>query len=729
MKITIKRSGPDVQSSRKRRAVNVVSTAREGSNNTTIPQKFVIGVDFGTTFTSVSYFSHPINDRHPRAFPEQLLSIKNWPDDLSSGDAGGTRPQVPTETVSSWEAPEDIDGEGGTLEEFVYADNNHSLTRVGDSNIESQPEYLELDEDNSSEFFWGYQVHHQQYRENISRDTRTRVKRSKLWLVHTPYTREDRVELVHLIEYLIENHIIRKHGLKDIPDVRDVLDIFTDFLVKILHHTKEQLIRLHNFSGSSVVEFALTVPTIWSPNASRILQTSLQTAARVVKFGDLSTKKAVIPYIVSEPEAAAIYMLARDTSVHPGETFIIADCGGGTVDIVTYEIGTEHPLRLSEEKVTPGGDNCGSSYLNENYKKMLLDRLQDEHYLFDMWPTGESLESIVNRFIPNFEDNFKRRKDVTSLFGLKTRLHLPGLRPNAEKRFDDGYIVVMKQDWEGVFNPLLEHVKNLLHTQLCAALQKNLKVKKVFLLGGFGASPSLRSYLRNYLREISNRPEVGYEIELKTGNDATGYPVTAVSCGAVLAALNKTNGPARRAQSSYGLFRREHWQPKVPGFEGHGNCIPIKCPIDGEQYLQVINYFVFKGSLIPPRHRFGPWLSIHTFTEDHETLTCEELIHVSDEAKDSHYPFDHEYNKDVQIAGRIEFDMTFLKTENKIQKIEDEYGSISKAKPHYRVELEIFAKLNGMLLEYSAKWPSGIGGKIMSKGQVCVSAAFAPGCA
>lgn len=84
---------------------------------------------------------------------------------------------------------------------------------------------------------------------------------------------------------------------------------------------------------------------------------------------------------------------------------------------------------------------------------------------------------------------------------------------------------------------------------------------------------------------------------------------------------------------------------------------------------------------------------------------------MSDEAKYSHYPFDHEYNKDVQIAGRIESDMTFLKKENKIQLLKDEYGSISKAKPHYRVELEISAELNGMLLEYSAKW-TGPGGKL-----------------
>lgn len=50
-------------------------------------------------------------------------------------------------------------------------------------------------------------------------------------------------------------------------------------------------------------------------------------------------------------------------------------------------------------------------------------------------------------------------------------------------------------------------------------------LQKVFLLGGFGASPSLRSYLRNYLRDISNSPEIDYDIELNTGSDASGYPL------------------------------------------------------------------------------------------------------------------------------------------------------------------------------------------------------------
>ncbi|TGO21604.1 hypothetical protein BPAE_0210g00090 [Botrytis paeoniae] len=549
MRISTQRSAPSARSSLKERSLNKTSIAGNVFKNITTEKKFFIGVDFGTTFTSVSYFFHPINERHPRAFPEQLLSIKNWPDDLSSGDAGGTRPQVPSETwyspISlSRDAPQDIDEQDGTLEEFVYDDKDHPLTYIGDANVESGG-------DESSEFLWGYQVHHQQYRENISRNAGTRVKRSKLHLVPTAYTHDDRVELLRSIESLIDNGIIRKHGLKDEPDARDVLDIFTDFLVKVLNHTKEQLIQLHNFSSQSVVEFTLTVPTIWSPNASRILQTALQNAARLVKFGDISTKKVVVPYIVSEPEAAAIYMLAGNSSVHPRETFIIADCGGGTVDIVTYEIGTEHPLRLSEEKVTPGG----------------------------------------------------RSKSFTPL------------------------------------------------------------------------------------REISNKPGVGYDIELMTGKDASGYPVTAVSCGAVLAALNKNNGPARRAQSSYGFFSREPYEKNPPlGYPGHAESTFIRdreiCPIDGDEYVHVINYFVIKGELVPPKYKFQPIISIYTFPLNEEKFICEELLYVSDKAILSHFPLEHDRNKDAQIAGRIIFDMTFLRTRKFIKPTTIRRGPISIVKPH-----------------------------------------------
>lgn len=43
--------------------------------------------------------------------------------------------------------------------------------------------------------------------------------------------------------------------------------------------------------------------------------------------------------------------------VKPGETFVIVDAGGGTVDVATYTVDKQYPLRLKKEAVAPDGEN------------------------------------------------------------------------------------------------------------------------------------------------------------------------------------------------------------------------------------------------------------------------------------------------------------------------------------------------------------------------------------
>lgn len=73
----------------------------------------------------------------------------------------------------------------------------------------------------------------------------------------------------------------------------------------------------------------------------------------------------------------------------------------------------------------------------------------------------------------------------------------------------------------------------------------------------------------------------------------------AVSSGAVLRALNKENGPKRFAQSSYGFLRQEPHQPLV--FKAHSHKTPKRDELDGERYVDVINYFMRKESLFQER--------------------------------------------------------------------------------------------------------------------------------
>ena len=51
------------------------------------------------------------------------------------------------------------------------------------------------------------------------------------------------------------------------------------------------------------------------------------------------------------------------------------------------------------------------------------------------------------------------------------------------------------------FEPSLLGAKQVLENQLDLAENKNRRVERVILTGGFGQSPSLRSYLKAYLAE------------------------------------------------------------------------------------------------------------------------------------------------------------------------------------------------------------------------------------
>ena len=114
------------------------------------------------------------------------------------------------------------------------------------------------------------------------------------------------------------------------------------------------------------------------------------------------------------------------------------------MDAVTYTVNSTYPLRLEKEEVPPGGisyqttysyhtnqcigDNCGASYLNENFREVLEERLKHESYLFR---NGETKESVVGRLIPDFENEYKRRIDVTG--PCKHNIHIAGLRGDEDR--------------------------------------------------------------------------------------------------------------------------------------------------------------------------------------------------------------------------------------------------------------------------------------------------------
>lgn len=151
------------------------------------------------------------------------------------------------------------------------------------------------------------------------------MKHPKSNLLETPYTSEYREKLHPLLKELHEKGIIRKRGEKNVSDHEDVHDVIADFLTHVFIHTKEWLTRSHGYSDRCPVQFVMTVPTIWSARASRTLDAAMQAALRAAKFGVSASGCIKDLYIITEPEAAATYLI----DVSP-EMLVSLRCSPGT---------------------------------------------------------------------------------------------------------------------------------------------------------------------------------------------------------------------------------------------------------------------------------------------------------------------------------------------------------------------------------------------------------------
>jgi len=232
----------------------------------------------------------------------------------------------------------------------------------------------------------------------------------------------------------------------------------------------------------------------------------------------------------------------------------------------------------------------------------------------------------------------------------------------------------------------------------------------------------LRSRLRKYLADMSAKHYCKIEL---IPVECEEYSGTAVSTGAVISALNKHHGPRRIARSSYGFLRNEPYDKRT--YPSHRYATSFIDKTSGERYVKTINYFLIIGARISHNEKFERFISIHLFPVDEEKLICEEIVYVSDYAKESHWAWDDNRNKEAEIAGRLEVDMTFLKTQGLVQPTLPEQGLMGRT--HYKVAFEIYAYVDGMSLKYAARYPQGEGGEVRATGQINIAAAFKPGTA
>ncbi|CAH0056992.1 unnamed protein product [Clonostachys solani] len=677
------------------------------------PNRLIIAVDFGTTYSAVSYVAIPEGSSPEAIGPRDIRSIKNFPERFETGDQMDL--EVPTEVMyprtpafRKNEAQDHTQHESAvhdTLEGPRFMDPNFDID-TGDI-LAEEGDVTMLDDDDDR-FRWGYQVHELwSLPETHSDDTYRPLSRFKLLLDNNPTTESVREQLSTTL-----TELRRRRILSDKP-----LQVIADFLTHLLRHTQDQL-RSEGYDDTYSKEIVLCVPAIWTQKACRDMQSCMALAMERAQFDGVDVRQNSIEnlFIVSEPEAAAAYVLSTVRTLQCGGVFVLLDAGGGTVDANTYEISNVAPLRLSEEVVPPGGGLHGSSFLNESFRAYLHHLLDSETYLERDGRT-ETINGIIEELMINrFEYRIKRSFGILEVPGHR-KFPVSGLRDNAEKGFKRGLINISGRKIKDMFLERFRGIDNIMMGQITAAIERGRT--NVVLIGGFSASASLKKYLEMRLKHFNDNNRCSIKL-ICPANDMK--IVNAVASGAVLRALNKSQGPKREARSSYGILRAEPFGEH----EEHKDLSPYYDRHDGQPYIRnTIDWVLKLGSIVPPTWECEPLLCSHTFDVGRTVeLVCKEELYVSDRSTRSHYRVSHAMNQGAEKVGEIVVDFSYLRREGLIKPVEatvNEDGK--KTKRHYKVNYTLLIKVVDRDLECFAVYD----GRIKEKCRVNIASAFRPG--
>lgn len=268
---------------------------------------------------------------------------------------------------------------------------------------------------------------------------------------------------------------------------------------------------------STPMDFVVTVPAIWSHAAK---QATERAAAMAGFCGNQRIQ------LITEPEAAALYTLKNLSpgTLKVGRKFVVCDAGGGTVDLISYEVSQVGKLEVKE--VTEGtGGKCGSSMLNMRFRRHLKQAHGDKYW------TDTRLVAALNDF-EAFKKTFNPKGEPLS---IKVDPSL-GLRRNR-------YTMSQEDMKTKIFEPIMKDVVCLIKEQISMAGDK---VSAVILVGGFGQS----RYLKSQVREaISSSTEV---LQPENGWTAVVKGAAIYGLGQYQPALTQVEVASRIARKSYG---------------------------------------------------------------------------------------------------------------------------------------------------------------------------------
>ncbi|KAK1993417.1 hypothetical protein LX36DRAFT_684302 [Colletotrichum falcatum] len=337
---------------------------------------------------------------------------------------------------------------------------------------------------------------------------------------------------------------------------KDTVDVVSAYLRRLWNHavdcisqsTGKGLVRLCKF------HVVVTLPAIWPDYAKARMRRAVANA------GILESRLAgeTVLSFISEPEAAALATMC-DFGYRPdikkGDHFIICDAGGGTVDLISYEITETSPMTV-RESVKGNGRLCGGVFLDQAFIELMRSKVTPS--VWDTLPKDQVRRLLNGDWEHGIKKQFRgQQKDwVVTL--------PPECGPKKAKtgRFQKQVLVLSHKDLDPVFQGIAKQVAELIEEQVQQVQQQYNKMPKyIILVGGFGRSV----YLYDHIAQgVADR-----QIEVLQSQGSR--PWSAVCRGSVIQGLARRNPvsalsvtvKSRVARVNYGTVFCTDFNPKV----------------------------------------------------------------------------------------------------------------------------------------------------------------------
>ncbi|KLU92190.1 hypothetical protein MAPG_11136 [Magnaporthiopsis poae ATCC 64411] len=343
----------------------------------------------------------------------------------------------------------------------------------------------------------------------------------------------------------------------------NVVEVITDLLSEIRIKTYDELKKRYGEAVLSTMrkELVVTIPAVWSERAKGL------TLKAVMGAGWAADKIST----VTEPEAAAIYTLrsmaesSSKVEIDVGDTFVLCDAGGGTVDLISYKVTHIAPHFHIEEAVVGYGEKCGASFIDKEFLSYLQKWIGAAR--FNQIPMDKKRHG--SQMMTEFETN-KFGFDGTDE-GMAVRLPREcGIVDDPRLQVEDGTLFMTSDQMKQVFKPCVDRVLKLITSQINAVVSAgHQKPKMVFLVGGFGKN----DYLYKMIEEYCSRRRIQVRRPV--------YPWSAVARGAVCRGLELDPSSlvaVRLSRAFFGAPLNARFDPSK-----HSPLCSYICPFTGQK--------------------------------------------------------------------------------------------------------------------------------------------------